>query len=222
MAIAAQQEMKAETVAVVHFGDAESNALYQSVVRAVSVKLGAKQANITDVVLQAGGNAKELAKAFDAVKSAASVVVSLVSGTACNQLQEWLAEQEVVPKIITFESCARQISPSKSNGWFVAHYGDNSSREAVRHAVGAIINVLTVRPVRGLSAPTFGSLVKSASEKTGPFHEVPLCGEVAVYPALCSSKLGLTRLVNGSREDVRGGSGSAAIDLFADLDVAGS
>ena len=222
MAIAARNELKADTVAVVHFGDAESNAMYQSVVRAVSVKLGAKPTNITEVVLQAGGSAKEMSKAFAATKSVASVVVSLVSGTACNQMQTWITEQEVAPRVVAIDSCAGQISPSKLNGWFVAHYGNNSSRDAVRRAVSAVANVLAVRPVRGLSAPTFGSLMNSASSATEPFQETPICGKVAVYPALCSSKMGIARLVDGAREDVRGGSGSPAIDLFADLEVVGS
>lgn len=222
MAIAARRELKAETVAVVHFGDAESNALYKSVVRAVSVKLGAKPTNITEVVLEAGGSAEEVAKAFSVVKGVASVVVSLVWGTACNQLHSWAAEQELVPEVIAIESCVQQLSPSKSQGWFEAHYGDNSSSDAVRRAVTTMINVLAARPVRGLSAPTFGSLMNSTSRDMGPFRETPLCGEVAVYPALCSSKMGVARLVDGTRDDVRGGSGAAAIDLFADLDVAGS
>ena len=222
MAIAARNELKAESVAVVHFGDSEANALYQSVVRAVSVKLGAKPANITEVVLQAGGSAKEMAKAFSAIKNNASVVVSLVSGTACNQLQTWVAEQEVAPQVVAIDSCAGQISPDKSDGWFVAHYGNNSSREAVRRAVSAMTNVLSIRPVRGLSAPTFGSLLNSESSAAEPFQETPLCGQVAVYPALCSSKMGIARLANGEREDVRGGSGLSAIDLFADLEVVGS
>ena len=188
----------------------------------MTVKLGAKLANITEVVLKAGGSAKEMSKAFSATKNGASVVLSLVSGTACNQLQTWVAEQEVAPRVVAIDSCAGQISSDKSDGWFVVHYGNNSSREAVRRAVSVMTNVLSVRPVRGLSAPTFGSLINSTSSAAEPFQETPLCGEVAVYPALCSSKMGFARLANGEREDVRGGSGSPAIDLFADLEVVGS